>query len=214
MTMTNELIWKTAKTYEGTWEWAGAENNPVVVEMYAMSGHPEIKQDSVPWCAAYVGAVLAECGLPTTASLLARSYLKWGRKVANLRDAQQGDVIVLKRGSKSWQGHVGFVDRVEGRTVYILGGNQNDQVNIKPFSVDDVLGVRRAETPRKEAAKRPETVLGAGTLAGGGTAAAAVLPGLSPTAQLVLIGAAVVLGAAVLYLLRDDLRQLLLGRRS
>lgn len=91
----NDRILQIARADEGTWEWAGADNNPVVVAYYAEAGHPEIKDDSVPWCAAFVGAVLAKAGVQGTGSLLARSYEKWGEKVSPA-DIQPGDVIVFR----------------------------------------------------------------------------------------------------------------------
>jgi hypothetical protein len=59
-------------------------------------------------------------------------------------DAQQGDIGVIPRGSSSWQGHVFFIDRIEGQWVWSLGGNQDDAVNVKRFPVSKLLGVRRA----------------------------------------------------------------------
>jgi len=75
--------------------------------------------------------------------LTARSYLDWGVPV-EVTDAQQGDIGVIPRGSSSWQGHVFFIDRIEGAWVWGLGGNQDDAVNIKRYPASKLLGVRRA----------------------------------------------------------------------
>jgi uncharacterized protein (TIGR02594 family) len=132
-----------AKTYIGTAEGPGPENNPVVMEMYASVGHDWVEHDSVAWCAAFVGHCLEKAGLRSTRKLTARSYLDWGIPVA-VRDAQPGDIGVIPRGSSSWQGHVFFIDRIEGAWVWGLGGNQSDAVNIKRYPVSKLLGVRRA----------------------------------------------------------------------
>jgi len=132
-----------AKTYIGTVEGPGPENNPVVMGMYASVGHDWVEHDSVAWCAAFVGHCLEKAGLRSTRKLTARSYLDWGIPVA-VHDAQPGDIGVIPRGSSSWQGHVFFIDRIEGAWVWGLGGNQSDAVNVKRYPVSKLLGVRRA----------------------------------------------------------------------
>jgi len=132
-----------AKTYIGTVEGPGPENNPVVMEMYASVGHDWVEHDSVAWCAAFVGHCIEKAGLRSTRKLTARSYLDWGIPVV-VHDAQSGDIGVIPRGSSSWQGHVFFIDRIEGAWVWALGGNQSDAVNIKRYPASKLLGVRRA----------------------------------------------------------------------
>lgn len=66
------LIDRTARADLGVWEWAEGDN-PRVLAYYREAGVPQ-DHDEVPWCAAFVGAVLARCGVQGTGSLLARSY--------------------------------------------------------------------------------------------------------------------------------------------
>ena len=127
----------------GTTEGPGPEDNPAVMEMYASVGHDWVEHDSVAWCAAFVGHCLERAGLRSTRKLTARSYLDWGVPV-EMADAQPGDIAVIPRGTSSWQGHVFFIDRIEGAWVWGLGGNQGDAVNIKRYRVSKLLGVRRA----------------------------------------------------------------------
>jgi hypothetical protein len=61
----------------------------------------------------------------------------------DIAEAQPGDIGVIPRGSSSWQGHVFFIDRLEGAWVWGLGGNQSDAVNVKRYPVSKLLGVRR-----------------------------------------------------------------------
>ena len=132
-----------AQGYIGTTEGPGPEDNPTVMAMYASVGHDWVEHDSVAWCAAFVGHCLEKAGLRSTRRLNARSYLEWGIPV-DLADAQPGDIVVFSRGSKSWQGHVGFFVKTAGATIEVLGGNQSDAVNIQRYAKSRLLGVRRA----------------------------------------------------------------------
>lgn len=97
----------------------------------------------IPWCAAWVNAVLADAGYATTNSLLARSFLKYGRAVKN---PKKGDIVVLRRGRENWTGHVGFfIERVViNGTAYIavLGGNQDRAVSVAFYPESRVLSYR------------------------------------------------------------------------
>jgi len=132
-----------ARSYIGTTEGPGPADNPVIMEMYASVGQTHVEHDSVAWCAAFVGHCLEKAGIRSTRKLTARSYLDWGLPV-EVPDAQQGDIGVISRGSSRWQGHVFFIDRIEGQWVWGLGGNQDDAVNVKRYPVAKLLGVRRA----------------------------------------------------------------------
>lgn len=132
-----------AKSYIGTTEGAGAADNPKIMEMYASVGQAHVEHDEVAWCAAFVGHCLEQAGIRSTRRLNARSYLDWGVPV-EVEDAQQGDIGVIPRGSSGWQGHVFFIDRVEGAWVWGLGGNQDDAVSVKRYPVSKLIGVRRA----------------------------------------------------------------------
>lgn len=132
-----------AQGYIGTTEGPGPEDNPAIMEMYASVGHDWVEHDSVAWCAAFVGHCLEKAGLRSTRRLNARSYLDWGIPV-DLADAQEGDIVIFSRGSKSWQGHVGFFVKTAGAMIEVLGGNQSDAVNIQRYAKSRLLGVRRA----------------------------------------------------------------------
>ena len=132
-----------ARGYIGTTEGPGPENNPIIMAMYASVGHEWVEHDSVAWCAAFVGHCLEEAGIRSTRKLTARSYLDWGVPV-EIADAQPGDIGVIPLGTSSWQGHVFFIERIEGAWVWGLGGNQSDAVNVKRYPVSKLLGVRRA----------------------------------------------------------------------
>jgi uncharacterized protein (TIGR02594 family) len=141
----NPAILEAARAHLGLTEWPGAKHNPAIVAMFADVGQSWVRDDETPWCAAFVGSVLASIGLPHTGKLNARSYLDYGQEVTPDR-VMPGDIVVLWRGSRtSWQGHVGFVSRVDGNRVLILGGNQGNAVTETWYGLDRVLGYRRAD---------------------------------------------------------------------
>jgi uncharacterized protein (TIGR02594 family) len=132
-----------AKSYIGTTEGPGPENNPAILEMYATIGQDWVEHDEVAWCAAFVGHCLERAGIRSTRKLTARSYLDWGVPV-ELADALPGDIGVIPRGRSSWQGHVFFIERIEGAWVFALGGNQSDAVSVQRYPLSKLLGIRRA----------------------------------------------------------------------
>jgi uncharacterized protein (TIGR02594 family) len=121
-------------------EGPGTSDNPTVQAYYRDAGHPEVKHDAVPWCAAFVGAMLKRAGIKPSGSLLARSYLQWGKK---LDKPAVGAIIVLQRGGSTFLGHVGFV--VDPAAHIMLGGNQSDRVSIQRYDPRKVLSYRWPE---------------------------------------------------------------------
>ena len=75
--MTLPRWYELALSERGVKEGPGEADNPVVRAYYKDAGHPEVKHDSVPWCAAFVGAMLTRSGIKPSGSLAARSYLAW-----------------------------------------------------------------------------------------------------------------------------------------
>jgi len=129
-----------AMGYLGLKEVPGKENNPVIVGWWAKIRAP-FKDDETPWCAGFVGGVLEECGLPSTRSASARSYMNYG---VSLQCAYVGAIVVFQRGTPaSGLGHVGFVAGQDAKgNLMVLGGNQGDCVSIKPFDRTRILGYR------------------------------------------------------------------------
>lgn len=206
-------IYSAASAHLGLEEWPGSRHNPRILEMFAASGNAGISTDEVPWCAAYVGAVLAEVGLLGTGKLNARSYLNWGDPV-ELSDAQQGDIVVFWRGSRDgWQGHVGFYGGVLGDDVLVLGGNQGNAVSVAPYPKARLLGVRRARMPRAQAAQSTTiqaSVAQVGAAATGGITAIAALDGI---AQAIAVGCMVIVGLAAAWIMKERLKAWAEGRR-
>ena len=143
----------------GVKEGPGAANNPRVVQLFADAGFAGIKQDSVAWCAAAVGAMLMRAGFKPSGSLAARAYEAWG---VGLKEPVLGCIATKKRGNSSWQGHVGFVVGANRDQIFLLGGNQGDAWSIAAFKRSEFTSFRwPADVPIPAASKLPTTVAGA-----------------------------------------------------
>lgn len=151
-----------ARLHLGVKEHKGTRHNPAVLEFFRAVGHPEIDTDETAWCAAFVGAMLKTAGYPTTpvpVNLAARSYQQYGKP---LSEPRIGCIAVFKRGNSSWMGHVGFVVGWDDDSIELLGGNQNNSVNIAKFSRMQLLALRwpvAADAKELEAAGSTEIKL-------------------------------------------------------
>ena len=151
---------KLAFSFLGLKEGAGPKNNLTVIRFYKDVGHSWVKQDSVAWCAAFVGAMLARSGLPHSGSLATRSYLSWGKKTTH---PKRGDVVVFKRGNSSWRGHVGFYLGESGGRIYVIGGNQRDAVTVTSKTKSSLLGYRGPVTLRNSRTAKALAISAIGT---------------------------------------------------
>lgn len=146
--------YELAQAEIGTVEWKNG-HNPKVVAYFKDSGNPGVTDDETAWCAAFVGAMLRRAGMKSTGKLNARSYLDWGTPVER-KDAQPGDVVIFKRGNSSWQGHVAFFVKDRGALIDVLGGNQSNAVNVKPYQAKALLGIRRPTKASPKPATAPK----------------------------------------------------------
>lgn len=123
----------------GQKEWRGSADNPRIVDLFRDVGHADGARDEVPWCAAFLGACLERAGYAGTRSLRARSYLTWGRPIAEPR---LGAIVVLSRGADPALGHVGFLVGETAGALLLLGGNQGDAVTVERFDRVRLLALR------------------------------------------------------------------------
>lgn len=150
-----------ARAQLGVKEVAGPKSSPTVLDYYARAAHPEIKDDAVPWCAAFVGAMLKDAGVKPSGSLAARSYEAWGQPLPGGKPVL-GCVGVKKRAGGGWTGHVGFVVGATADRVFMLGGNQSDAVTIASFPRKDFTAFRwPANVAIPKGGTLPTTIAGA-----------------------------------------------------
>jgi uncharacterized protein (TIGR02594 family) len=123
----------------GVREVLGGFSNPRIIE-YLQTVHA-YGGDETPWCSAFVNWVMQKASYPATWKAYARSWLAYGER---LDQPRYGAIVILWRDSpESWMGHVGFfVDRSGDRAIKILGGNQNNAVNVAAYPRYRVLGYR------------------------------------------------------------------------
>lgn len=145
------LVGATAKekevfsAYAREWPHRG---NPVIMSFFTEATDlRNPRGDTTFWCSAFVcWCIMRSRSKATDASPVwprkdgaaSASYRSWGEATTT---PKQGDLAVFQRSDQSWAGHIGFVDRIEGDTIWVLGGNQGAQndynggeVNIAKFS--------------------------------------------------------------------------------
>jgi uncharacterized protein (TIGR02594 family) len=130
-----------ARTYIGLEETPGPQHQPAITKWLDRLKAP-FRDDETAWCGTFVGGVFDEVGIKPVASPWgARQWLKFGQPVPK---PTKGAVVVFWRGKPDgWSGHVGFVvGKDKAGNIMVLGGNQGDAVNIKPFATNRVLGYR------------------------------------------------------------------------
>ncbi len=122
----------------GVKEVKGTVDNPAIVKYFDDLGYDGKKlKDETSWCSAFANWCAKKAGLPFTGKLNARSWLRIGKKTDT---PEMGDIVVLWRESKSsWKGHVGFFIREDFDFIYMLGGNQKNQVCISAYPKERLL---------------------------------------------------------------------------
>ena len=131
-----------AFTQYGTKEIVGAEDNPEVLKYFQDLGFDaSALKDETAWCSAFTNWVARRSGLDYSKKLNARSWMEIGTEVT---EPEKGDIVVFWRVSKtSWKGHVAFfINEIDGN-INVLGGNQGNQVCIRPYPKARLLTYRR-----------------------------------------------------------------------
>lgn len=141
---------------DSTWLWAGAQ------EDFAAGKNTD---PVPPWCAAWVADMILRADPDFDFSAVespsygqtekqagevnrvrAQHYQKIGEpvsKTGDQYDAQVGDVVIKKLGT---QFHVGFFAGYDkDGNVLILGGNQQDALNVTPYPANQIVSVRRID---------------------------------------------------------------------
>lgn len=130
--MQNFTWYEIARRELGVKELQGIADNPRIVE-YHSTTTLRATDDEVPWCSSFVNWCVTKAGYKGTGSAAARSWAKWGVQIAK---PVTGCIVVLTR---TGGGHVGFYEGGDESSVSLLGGNQDDAVNVRKFRTSRVL---------------------------------------------------------------------------
>ena len=137
----NPII-KEARKYFGLEEIEGNKHNKTIVNFFKETGNGSIKTDEDAWCSVFVSYCAKQAGLNYSKKANAKSWLQQGTATTN---PKPGDIVVFWREDPdSWEGHVAiYLGRDEfTNEIICLGGNQDDQVCIRNYSTNQVIGYR------------------------------------------------------------------------
>lgn len=120
------------------------QNNPVIVK-WIQEFIPWAKHDEINWC----GVSLYECAKKAGCEIKREKALQvarnWRNEGVKVEKPKPGDIAVLWSVDRfrSWKGHVGiYLNDREGK-VWLMGGNQSNQWNVKAYPGRRVLEYRR-----------------------------------------------------------------------
>lgn len=132
------LIEEALKLY-GVHEGAGITDNPTLLAWAVEVGlGGEYVHDSIPWCGLFAALICKRADkTPVDHPLWALNWAKFGQASPQ---AGLGDVLVFKRNGG---GHVGFYAAEDATAYHVLGGNEDDQVNVVRILKSRCVAVRR-----------------------------------------------------------------------
>ncbi|OPH50862.1 TIGR02594 family protein [Vibrio campbellii] len=131
--LTTKVTWmKTAFGELGQTEVPGAKANPRILEYFSASKFwgTDDSGGQNAWCGSFVAWVFKQHDIkPVKEAYRAKEWEAFGKSVTNPIHGALG--IKTRRGG----GHVAFVvgKSPDGKYLYMLGGNQNNQVNIAKY---------------------------------------------------------------------------------
>jgi uncharacterized protein (TIGR02594 family) len=118
----------------GTQEGPGTRDNQVIIDWAKDEGGEIAKEydhDSIPWCALFANHCLRMADLKGTGTLWALDFAGHWPAVKLNGPAVGAFAPMLRNGG----GHIGIVaGKDQNGSIMLLGGNQSDAVNIKPFA--------------------------------------------------------------------------------
>lgn len=136
----------------GTREIVGNKHNHIILNWAKELGLDKVyTNDEIPWCGLFIAYVVKQAGFtPVNNPLWARNWSTFGNKQTI---AMLGDVLVLSRDKG---GHVGFYVGEDDTCYHVLGGNQNNTVNITRILKTRCISINRCpwRIKQPEAVKR------------------------------------------------------------
>lgn len=128
----------------GEKEILGDSNNSRILQFSKEIGAGWVSNDETPWCAIFIQWCLKQAGRKYSYMANAAFFLEYSLPTET---PQLGDIIVLnKENDKKKVGHVGFFIKNDRTGIYVLGGNQNNSVNITKFEYSRFMSYRKITT--------------------------------------------------------------------
>ena len=138
-----EAMLLSATNYYLLTEVPGEQHNLTILNFFNELKHTWVQTDETAWCAVWVSYLAKINGIEHSKKLDARSWLNIGQNIPN---PERGDLVIFWRGSLTdWRGHIGLYMGQENGHIHCFGANQSNQVNIKQYPINRLLGFRRLE---------------------------------------------------------------------
>jgi uncharacterized protein (TIGR02594 family) len=122
----------------GTKEIVGKAHNPVILEWAKELKIKAYTNDEIAWCGLFIAYCAHKAGVEVVdGPLWALNWAKYGTKEST---PMLGDVLTFKRNGG---GHVGLYVGEDRTHYHVLGGNQNNQVNVMRIAKTRLHQARR-----------------------------------------------------------------------
>ncbi|MGW8169622.1 MAG: TIGR02594 family protein [Sulfurovaceae bacterium] len=129
----NVPIWvKNALKEVGVKEIVGGKHSARVLEYHATTTG-KYKSDEIAWCGSSNNFILIKSGFKVTVSIPERAK-SWELFGQGIKVPVVGAIAIK---SRKGGGHVGIVLAVDGKYLYLLGGNQGNEYNIRKYLISD-----------------------------------------------------------------------------
>lgn len=138
----------------GVTEISGAEHNERILQYAREAGFSWYKSDETSWCSVFLNWVAHRAGLDRSNDARAHSWVNIGQTVTH---PVPGDLVLLSsNGVRVY--HVGIFTGLSdnGRSVFVLGGNQSNRVSIAPFPLSHVMAYKRIDVKLAGRSDDPE----------------------------------------------------------
>ncbi len=136
--MTKPKWFRVAESYQGLKEIRGPKHNAVILG-WLDKLRAWWREDETPWCGVFVAQCMNEVGLPYPQYYMrAKDWADYGSLLRRDRLAQ-GAILVFDRAGG---GHVGFYVGEDAGHYYVLGGNQDNAVNVMKLGKSRLLASR------------------------------------------------------------------------
>lgn len=129
---------RTAKAFTGLQEVRGPRHSNIIIGWLEKLG-AWWRDDETPWCGVFVAYCMKEAKLPFPKMYMrAKAWAEYGSLLRRDR-LSIGAILVFDRAGG---GHVGFYVGEDAGHYYVLGGNQNNAVNVMKLGKSRLVASR------------------------------------------------------------------------